>query len=156
MADQANDTADIVALPPLIFVAPLAFGLLLNLLHPTQLATRFVSRLLGTGLISGSLAIGGWAFATLRRAGTPPDPREPTTTIVMAGPYQLSRNPIYVSFTLLYAGLSFLINTVWPMLLLPIALLVIKRGVIDPEERYLERRFAEDYLPYKARVRRWM
>jgi protein-S-isoprenylcysteine O-methyltransferase Ste14 len=39
---------------------------------------------------------------------------------------------------------------------LPAALLVMQRGVIEREERYLERRFGEGYLGYKDQVRRWV
>ncbi len=39
---------------------------------------------------------------------------------------------------------------------LPAAVLVMQRGVIEREERYLERRFGAEYNPYKARVRRWL
>jgi protein-S-isoprenylcysteine O-methyltransferase Ste14 len=35
-----------------------------------------------------------------------------------------------------------------------LVLVVIQRGVIEREERYLERAFREEYLAYKARVRR--
>jgi protein-S-isoprenylcysteine O-methyltransferase Ste14 len=48
-------------------------------------------------------------------------------------------------------------NALWAILLLPVvAVYVIQREVIGREERYLERTFGEEYLAYKARVRRWI
>ena len=57
---------------------------------------------------------------------------------------------------MIYAGISSLANALWAILLLPATLLVIQRGVIEREERYLERKFGEEYLSYKGRVRRWI
>jgi protein-S-isoprenylcysteine O-methyltransferase Ste14 len=34
--------------------------------------------------------------------------------------------------------------------------LVLQQGVIKPEEAYLEQKFGEAYLGYKAKVRRWI
>lgn len=92
----------------------------------------------------------------MRRAHTNIDPRQPTTTIVVEGPYRFTRNPIYLSLTLLYSGLTVLFNALSGLLLLPIALIILRRGVIEREERYLERKFGEQYLSYKQRVRRWL
>jgi protein-S-isoprenylcysteine O-methyltransferase Ste14 len=58
--------------------------------------------------------------------------------------------------TMMYAGIAALRNALWAIVLLPVALLVIQRVVIEREERYLERKFGEEYLSYKARVRRWI
>jgi len=58
--------------------------------------------------------------------------------------------------TLIYAGIASLANALWAILLLPVALLVIQRGVIGREERYLEEKFGEEYLSYKEQVRRWI
>ena len=58
--------------------------------------------------------------------------------------------------TMMYTGIASLRNALWAIVLLPVALLVIQRGVIEREERYLERKFGEEYLSYKARVRRWI
>ncbi len=49
-----------------------------------------------------------------------------------------------------------LANALWAILLLPVALFVMQRSVIEREERYLERTFGEEYLSYKANVRRWV
>jgi len=49
-----------------------------------------------------------------------------------------------------------MVNSLWAILLLPGALIVIRYGVINREERYLEQKFGEQYLGYKAKVRRWM
>jgi protein-S-isoprenylcysteine O-methyltransferase Ste14 len=76
--------------------------------------------------------------------------------MVTQGPFQYTRNPAYLSMTMIYTGISSLANALWAILLLPVALQVIQRGVIEREERYLERKFGEEYLRYKARVRRWI
>jgi len=57
---------------------------------------------------------------------------------------------------MIYTGIASLANALWAILLLPVALLVIQRGVIEREERYLERKFGEEYSSYKTRVRRWI
>jgi protein-S-isoprenylcysteine O-methyltransferase Ste14 len=63
---------------------------------------------------------------------------------------------LYVSLALLYAGLAIAARSLWALLLLIVVLVVTHRGVISREERYLERKFGDDYLQYKARVRRWL
>jgi len=57
---------------------------------------------------------------------------------------------------MIYAGTASLANALLSILLLPAVLVVIRRGVIEREERYLERKFGEEYLRYKALVRRWI
>jgi protein-S-isoprenylcysteine O-methyltransferase Ste14 len=44
----------------------------------------------------------------------------------------------------------------WPILLLPVLLFVVQSYVIAREERYLGRKFGDEYLQYKSRVRRWL
>jgi protein-S-isoprenylcysteine O-methyltransferase Ste14 len=53
-------------------------------------------------------------------------------------------------------GVSSLANALYSILLLPAVLRVIQRGVIEREERYLERKFGEEYLRYKEQVGRWV
>src|SRR5215218_8801600 len=90
------------------------------------------------------------------RAGTPTNPYKPSSGIVTEGPFRYTRNPAYLSMTMVYAGVAFLARAPWALALLPVALGVIRRGVIEREERYLERKFGAEYVSYKARVRRWI
>lgn len=155
--NDGSDNPGVVAPPPLIYACTLAFGLLLNRLRPTSLPLpRDLSRVLGPALTAVGLLLGIWGFREMRRAGTNVDPSEPTTAIVDDGPYRYTRNPLYVGMTLIYGGISAFANALVPVLLLPAVLRVMRRGVIEREERYLERKFGEEYLRYKTRVPRWL
>ncbi|HEY5595406.1 MAG TPA: methyltransferase, partial [Nitrospiria bacterium] len=89
------------------------------------------------------------------RVGTHVDPFKPTTALATDGPFRFTRNTLYLSLTLLYGGITLFVNLPWALLFLPIVLLIMRIGVIDREERYLEQKFGEDYLRYKRSVRRW-
>lgn len=103
---------------------------------------------------SGLLALS--ASRALRRSGTPVHPDRPTTAIVKDGPFRFTRNPLYLSLMLLYGGLSVLFNSLWPLILLPLLFAAFHFGMVLREERYLERKFGEEYLGYRSRVRRWL
>lgn len=115
-----------------------------------------VSWPLGLIISLAGAGLGAWFLLSFRRAGTPVDVRRATTTIVTSGPFRLSRNPGYLSLTLMYIGISVLTDALWPLILLPAIVLVVDRAVIRREERYLERKFGDEYLHYKVRTRRWV
>ena len=93
---------------------------------------------------------------TIEKAGTPIRTDRPVPRLVTDGPFRYTRNPGYLGLTMLYSGIAVLRNALWAILLLPLVLYVIQREVIGREERYLERTFGEEYLAYKAQVRRWL
>ena len=155
-ARGAPDNPGVIAPPPLIYAGALAAGLLANRLYPLAFVPRGLWRVLGLPLILGGLLIGFLGFRAMRQAETDVDPRQPTTAIVTEGPYRFTRNPLYLSMTLIYAGITALANALPAAVLLPIVLRIMRRGVIELEERYLERKFGDEYLNYKARVRRWV
>ena len=156
MSSDEQDKAGIIAPPPLIYLGTLFFALLLNRRFPITFLPRTIERSLGWPLLGGGVLLLGWFERALRHAGTPASPYKPVSHVVTDGPFQYTRNPGYLSMTVIYTGIASLANALWAILLLPVALLVIQRGVIEREERYLERKFGEEYLGYKARVRRWI
>ena len=156
MSSDEQDKAGVVAPPPLIYLGVLVFSLLLNRRFPIAFLPRGIARGLGWSLLSAGVLLVGWFERTLRHAGTPANPYKPVSNVVTEGPFRYTRNPAYLSMSMIYTGTAALANALWAMLLLPGALLVIQRGVIEREERYLERTFGEEYLRYKALVRRWI
>ncbi|MBV8556973.1 MAG: hypothetical protein JO116_15530, partial [Planctomycetaceae bacterium] len=63
---------------------------------------------------------------------------------------------LYLGLVCITAGLALLTNALWPLVLLPVVIVIVRRAVIDREERDLTAEFGEEYLRYKARVRRWL
>ena len=155
MTDE-RDNAGVVAPPPLIYLGPLVLGLLLNRRFPVLFLPRRIAHIVGWPLVGGGMLLAGWFFRTMKRADTPIDPREPVSRLVTAGPFRYTRNPAYLAMTMIYGGITSLANALPSILFLPAVLLVMRRGVIEREERYLEGKFGEEYLRYKARVRRWI
>lgn len=111
---------------------------------------------LGAALAGCGLLLMFWGMATFIRARTAVIPRHPARALVAHGPYRFSRNPMYVGLSALYVGLALLINWAWPLVTLPIVLIVLTTAVIRREERYLRRAFGDDYEAYCRRVRRWV
>jgi protein-S-isoprenylcysteine O-methyltransferase Ste14 len=62
---------------------------------------------------------------------------------------------MYLAWTLVYVGIALAANAAWPLLLLPVVLLVTHIVVLR-EERSLERRFGPVYRRYKTSVRRYL
>ena len=156
VSNDDRDNAGVIAPPPFIYLGSLILVLLLNRKFPAPFLPRRVARTFGGTFLCGGVVLGGWFIRTMRSAGTPVDPREPVSKLVTTGPFRYTRNPGYLGLAMIYSGIAFLANTLWVILLLPATQLVIQRGVIEREERYLEREFGEEYLRYRAQVRRWI
>ena len=150
-----TDTALVLAPPPLIFLAAVGGG------WGAQHWLPFPSLPAVLG-VAGQLVIGiGFvlvlsALLTFRRGGTAPSPYRPTTALVASGPFRFSRNPIYVGFALVQLGIGLCLSNTWMVILLAPALLLIRYGVINREERYLTMKFGDEYRRYCAEVRRWV
>jgi protein-S-isoprenylcysteine O-methyltransferase Ste14 len=142
--------------PPFVYLGAIALGLLLHFVWSVRLVSRVVSEPLGGTAVLVAVALFLSVVRTLRTAGTPVPGNRPTTTIVRTGPYRYSRNPIYLSFSLLQLGVAFWVNSLWLLVTLIPAVALMSFVVIPREEQYLETRFPSDYLPYKASVRRWL
>ena len=155
---SSRDHAGVFVPPPLLFVIPLVVAAMVHARRPWSIADgNLVVATLGSLIIAMGIAIGLASVYSFRKARTTVLPAgRPTTAIVESGPYRFTRNPMYVAMALAYFGLSLLLNSVWPLLLLPFVLVLVDLSVIRREERYLVAKFREPYREYCMRVRRWL
>lgn len=154
---STEDHADVRILPPLVFVGSIALGVLLQLaVRVPPVADGGLRAPPGLALVALGVAAVAWAIGWMRRTHQDPDPRKPTPELIVGGPFRFSRNPIYVGLALIQTGIGVALGNLWILLLLVPTLAVLRRGVIEKEEAYLERKFGESYVRYRASVRRWL
>jgi protein-S-isoprenylcysteine O-methyltransferase Ste14 len=151
------DTANVIVRPPIAWALAVLAGFALNWLMPLPfLPAALPAGWLGAIVFALALALLAWAISTMTRAGSTVPTNLPTTTIVEAGPYRFTRNPIYFGMVLGLIGLAIAFNSLWLLVMLAPFALTIRYGVIAREEAYLERKFGDVYRRYCARVRRWL
>ncbi len=154
---QTLDHANVVVLPPILYLGSLLAGAAVQWFVPVRLPLAEALRWsLGVLLLGGGLAVAVMFVRAFKRTGQDPHPNTPSALLITTGLYRYSRNPAYVAFAVIQLALGLLFNNAWILLALMPVLLVMHYGVILREEIYLGRKFGEEYLRYKASVRRWI
>jgi len=154
-----TDNAEVAIKPPFLFLGAIALGSLLSLvlpIGPRLGSANGLALAVGLTFVTMGFALAGLSVRRFRLAGTSPVPGQPSTALVVTGPYHITRNPIYIGFVLVYFGLAVMLTSLWVLVLLIPVLMVLQRGIVEREEDYLQRQFGEAYRKYKARVPRWL
>jgi protein-S-isoprenylcysteine O-methyltransferase Ste14 len=152
----STDKAGVAAPPPLLYGGAFFLVLVFRRFWPMPIFGHAVALWLGLALLVLGVGIAAWGIRTMQAAGTNVNPALPTTAIVASGPFRFSRNPLYLALTLLYLGLTLAFNTWWGIVVLVPVLIIMHRGVVLREERYLEEKFGETYRQYRSKVRRYL
>ncbi len=145
----------ILAPSPLLSLAAFLVGVGIEWVWPSTLLPWVWNLSLGVGLVTAGALLFGGALWTMRSHDKHPSHADEPPKVITDGPFQLSRNPIYVGHSLVHVGASLLIDSVWPLVTL-VPLLVYLRRVVQREEKRLSALFGEDYDRYRQRVRRWL
>jgi len=142
--------------PALVFLACTIAAYGGHRLWPIRIEILLGYEDVGTAVMVVGVCIVILAQLPLRLAKTNIDPRKPTTKIVSTGLYAYSRNPIYMALCLISTGIGIRANSLIMILsVIPLAVLLYW-AAIRKEEAYLERKFSDEYLRYKNKVRRWL
>jgi protein-S-isoprenylcysteine O-methyltransferase Ste14 len=146
-------------IPPLIIALLIAIAMWLTKSFATSFDLNLPTRIIAVAAVlclAGYFGIAG--TVAFQRAKTTVNPLKPenSSALVTSGVYRLTRNPMYVSFTLILLA--------WMVFLSSIALiagpllftLYITRFQIQPEERILQGIFGDTFTAYMLRTRRWL
>lgn len=78
------------------------------------------------------------------------------TELVTTGIYQISRNPAFLGFDLMYTGILLMFFH-WVLLLITLlGMIMLHLQIVNVEEDFLITAFGEDYLAYRRKVRRYL
>ena len=153
---ERPDTTGLRVPPFFYFVAAYLVGVALELAFPFDWPSAEIRIVATLAAAAIWLALDGAAIVLFGAKGTSIWPMEPDAALVTGGPYRISRNPQYLGIAFFYLAFAFAFRVMWALALLPGILIFIDRAVIPREEAYLQKRFGQSYLDYKAGVRRWI
>jgi protein-S-isoprenylcysteine O-methyltransferase Ste14 len=132
-------------------LAALGLGILVHRLRPASFAKPTLLRgLLGWATLLTGVLLSGWAVLAARETEL-----EQPDQLVMDGPYRFSRNPMYLAWTIIYIGISLLLDNRRLLHLLP-ALILYTHKVVLEEESQLEQHFSDAYQAYRDSVSRYL
>src|SRR4029077_16470648 len=81
----------------------------------------------------------------------------PQTSLITSGPYRISRNPLYLGGNVfIFFGAVLFLGSPSGLALTVINILFLEFWMIRREEKQLERKFGEEWIRYRSRVRRWL
>jgi protein-S-isoprenylcysteine O-methyltransferase Ste14 len=158
MTGKARDIPGVIVFPPLVPLAVLVAGVPLDWLFPFALLNQLplAPRLVvGAGLFVAGLALAIAGDRAFKGVGTNVNPMRPSLALASRGIFAHIRNPMYAGMGLGLFGIVLAFALEWTFVLTIVGLCVLHYGVVLREERYLERKFGEDYRRYKASVPRY-
>ena len=154
MADQTITYPKVM--PPMALLGGILLMLVLHFAFLViQIAPNFW-KLLGLLPLMLGLTLSFAAERQFRQVGTTVHPSGRTSQLVTDGFYRYSRNPMYLGMVLTLSAVALLLGSLMPFGVIALFIWWISTQFIRQEEDMLASQFGEDWLEYKARVRRWI
>ncbi len=137
---------------PETIVFPLILGIAVEYFFPQQLfPSKIIWLVIALVLFIVGLSLMIWSVKEPGRLDlSSPD------TLITSGPYSFSRNPMYVSWILIYLTIFFLNRSIWQLILFFVAIVLTHYFAVLREERFLRDKFGDTFERYCKKVRRYL
>lgn len=145
--------------PPFLYLIAIVLGALIHrFVHPWPMPgiDGWPRTAIGLAVVFAGFAMAAAAIVQFHRSGQQPEPWKPTPSIVEAGIYRYTRNPMYLALAIFQIGVGVGLGNLWIVASTALSLVAVYFVAVRPEEAYLDRKFGDTYRRYTARVRRWI
>ena len=135
------------------------FALVATAMHwllPVWGNVQFSCPVVGAALALSGFSIMMWAWWLFKKGEVAICPTASTVRLLTSGVFRFSRNPMYLGMVSMLLGLAAYVGTP-PFYLAAVCYFAVLNFVFCPyEEAKLAGTFGQEFLNYKARVRRWL
>ena len=142
-----------LSFPPVITLACLFGQFILYMMLPLQVN---LSLLLGLVLLIAAIALIVMSFKELQNHETTYIPDGEPEQLVTTGPFQLSRNPIYLGMFGILVSTAFLMQSISALLIPILFISIIQNTWIPHEEAKLSEKFTKQWDDYAEKTKRWL
>lgn len=143
-------------LPPLWLVLFMAMAWALARFGPLAFAPFGSLRIFGVAVALAGVCLIAWSAVWFWRKKTTIEPHHTPGTLIVEGPYRISRNPIYLGLVLILTGEVLWLGALSPVALPPIFLVILTERFVKPEEAALQAAFGRAAQDYLSATRRWI
>ena len=144
--------------PTTFYIVALLLALALQRVFPLDIVQigRIWQQLAGAVLLAGGVTLIGWALKKLLHHRTSILSTRSTSHLITSGPFRLTRNPVYLGYTVVILALGLLADCPWMIAAALITAALIHVFVVRREEKHLLARFGFDFERYCRRTRAWI
>lgn len=141
-------------LPPTLFLTVAAVLVLMRIFFKPLILFPF--NMAGLPLIALGMYLAFAGSVKFKKEGTNIDTFKKPDKLITDGLFKYSRNPMYLGFAVAIAGLSILIGTWFSFIITAAFIFIVDTWYIRFEEQAMYKTFADEYLSYKKKTRRWI
>jgi protein-S-isoprenylcysteine O-methyltransferase Ste14 len=142
--------------PPTYLLIAIILVLALHFLLPGMTLISSPWTLFGILPIVAGIAINLSADQVFHRAETAVCPFDMPSALVTYGPYRFTRNPMYLGFVMILIGITMLMGSLTPFVIVFAFWLLLDRQFVNQEEQKLAAKFVARWDMYKKQTRRWL
>lgn len=145
-----------IILPPIMLLACLIGMIALYKFGSTTAIITGEAKNIGFAFIALGIGLPVWGAQIFKRVETNIIPYKSPDKLVTEGPFQFSRNPMYLGMLLVLLGVAIRLGVLESLVFVGLFFTVANWWYIPFEEGKMMAMFGDQFTEYKQKVRRWI